>query len=208
MVYIDCIKVQASINDELNGLIDMASSQTYGTHCFALVDHLKQIKDRVNDVINREPPCFCFTKISDDANSKPTPDGNFIVVCTSEGDFHICQYVFDYKLEQYVYRTKFGDIVKDVVCWTTLFDVPDCVIKREPEELVPVGSQWRHFKGFDIVVICTLLNTTTQETDVVYDGIDGDKYCGRYSIPITEFVKKVDREKYPESTQEFIFERI
>lgn len=67
------------------------------------------------------------------------------------------------------------------------------------------GEIYRHFKGnlYEIVIIAR--DSETLEEKVVYKEVDGDTAYVR-SLPM--FVSLVDKEKYPEVTQEFRFELV
>lgn len=66
---------------------------------------------------------------------------------------------------------------------------------------VIVGRRYRHFKGFIIKVITIAKNTETLEDMVVYDH-DGDIWVRPYDM----FISKVDKDKYPDVSQEYRFE--
>ena len=67
------------------------------------------------------------------------------------------------------------------------------------------GEIYRHFKGnlYEIVLIAR--DSETLEEKVVYKEVDGDSAYVR-SLPM--FVSLVDKEKYPNVTQEFRFELV
>jgi len=66
-----------------------------------------------------------------------------------------------------------------------------------------VGEVYRHFKGMIIEIIAVGKNTETLEEMVVYNH-DGEIWIR----PLEMFMSKVDKEKYPEVTQEYRFEYI
>ncbi len=65
------------------------------------------------------------------------------------------------------------------------------------------GEIYRHFKGNLYEVIAIARDSETLEEKVVYKEVDGDAVYVR-SLPM--FVSLVDKEKYPDVTQEFRFE--
>lgn len=71
---------------------------------------------------------------------------------------------------------------------------------------VVVGGKYRHFKDRLYRVLCIALHSETMERMVVYKALygDGDVYVRPYEM----FCEKVDREKYPDVSQEYRFELI
>lgn len=67
------------------------------------------------------------------------------------------------------------------------------------------GEIYRHFKGNLYEVIIIARDSETLEEKVVYKEVDGDAAYVR-SLPM--FVSLVDKEKYPNATQEFRFELV
>lgn len=66
------------------------------------------------------------------------------------------------------------------------------------------GKVVRHFKGMRYLCIGIALNTETDEHEMVYMALyDEYKLLTR---PLTMFMSKVDKEKYPDAKQEFRFE--
>lgn len=71
---------------------------------------------------------------------------------------------------------------------------------------VTPGSIVRHFKGSFYRIVDFAKHTETGETLVIYQSIkEPDKVWAR---PADMFFSKVDKEKYPEATQELRFELI
>lgn len=65
------------------------------------------------------------------------------------------------------------------------------------------GEKYRHFKGMEITILEIAKHTETLEEMVVYEH-DGEIWVR----PMSMFLEKVDKEKYPEVLQEYRFERI
>lgn len=66
-----------------------------------------------------------------------------------------------------------------------------------------VGEKYRHFKGMDITILAIAKDSETLEELVVYEH-DGENWVR----PMEMFLSKVDKEKYPDVTQEYRFEKI
>ena len=68
------------------------------------------------------------------------------------------------------------------------------------------GEIYRHFKENTYKVLALAADSETEELVVVYQAL----YDGRgiWVRPLTAFIERLDREKYPEAAQEFRFERI
>lgn len=73
------------------------------------------------------------------------------------------------------------------------------------EREVEINGTYRHFKGGLYKVICIALHTETNETLVVYKNIKSGVVFTRN---MQMFLSKVDKEKYPDCTQEYRFELI
>lgn len=73
------------------------------------------------------------------------------------------------------------------------------------EREVEINGTYRHFKGGLYKVICIALHTETNETLVVYKNIKSGVI---YTRNMQMFLSKVDKEKYPDCTQEYRFELI
>lgn len=65
---------------------------------------------------------------------------------------------------------------------------------------------YRHFKGNLYRVLHIAQNTETKEEMVVYQALYGD--FGYYIRPYEMFASKVDKDKYPDATQNFRFEQL
>ena len=68
-----------------------------------------------------------------------------------------------------------------------------------------VGCVYRHFKGGTYMAINMAINTETEEIMVIYCDIDSDMV---WCIPFSEFISKVDHEKYLDVKQTLRFKRI
>lgn len=69
---------------------------------------------------------------------------------------------------------------------------------------VKVKSVYKHFKGDYYIVEDLAMHTETEETCVIYRGL----YTGGrlFVRPYDLFIKPVDKEKYPDVEQEYVFE--
>ncbi|MCQ2979643.1 MAG: DUF1653 domain-containing protein [Clostridia bacterium] len=71
---------------------------------------------------------------------------------------------------------------------------------------VEKGAIYRHFKGNLYKVIEIAKNTETNEMMVVYQALYGDH--GIFVRPLDMFLSIVDKEKYPDSNQEYRYEKV
>lgn len=70
---------------------------------------------------------------------------------------------------------------------------------------------WKHFKGFNAVVITVAKHSETNEDLVVYycfDENDKEHNNGVYARELSMFLSEVDHEKYPNIKQKYRFEEI
>ena len=68
------------------------------------------------------------------------------------------------------------------------------------------GDIWKHFKGNLYEIIASpVRHTETGELYVCYRALYGD--YDMYCRPLTMFLSKTDKVKYPNATQEYRFER-
>ena len=71
---------------------------------------------------------------------------------------------------------------------------------------VEKGATYRHFKGNLYKVIEIAKNTETNEMMVVYQALYGD--YGVFVRQLDMFLSKVEKEKYPDATQEYRYEKV
>ncbi len=74
------------------------------------------------------------------------------------------------------------------------------------ERVVLVGKTYRHFKGQLYKVLCIATDYETNEEVVVYEALYGKHLI--WTRPYDMFNSKVDKEKYPDETQEYRFELV
>lgn len=67
------------------------------------------------------------------------------------------------------------------------------------------GDKYRHFKGMIVEVLELAKDSETLEEMVVYRHTDTNEIWVR---PLSMFLSKVDREKYPDVEQEYRFEKV
>ena len=68
---------------------------------------------------------------------------------------------------------------------------------------VQIGRVYRHFKGDYYLVEALAHDSESGESCVIYRKLYGDG--GLWVRPLALFLSKVDREKYPNATQEYRF---
>lgn len=67
------------------------------------------------------------------------------------------------------------------------------------------GEKYRHFKGMIVEILEIAKDSETLEDMVVYKHTDTNEVWVR---PLSMFLSKVDREKYPDVKQEYRFEKV
>lgn len=65
---------------------------------------------------------------------------------------------------------------------------------------------YRHFKGNEYKILAIAKHTETMEELVVYQDMNGEHHI--YARPLSMFQSKVDKDKYPDVSQIYRFERI
>ncbi len=70
---------------------------------------------------------------------------------------------------------------------------------------IKANDVYRHFKGILVTIICIAKDSETLEEYVIYKHNDTNEIWAR---PISMFLSKVDKEKYPDVEQVYRFEKI
>ena len=74
---------------------------------------------------------------------------------------------------------------------------------RKMNEVI-IGRVYRHYKGDYYLVEGIALHTETEEEMGVYRALYGN--CELFVRPKDLFLRKIDKEKYPDTEQEYAFE--
>ena len=75
-------------------------------------------------------------------------------------------------------------------------------MKNIPKE----GEIYRHFKGNEYQIVAVAEHSEDSSQMVVYKAMYGEGKC--YVRPLDMFMEEVDREKYPDATQKYRFEKV
>ena len=78
----------------------------------------------------------------------------------------------------------------------------------EDGRVLKAGQRYRHFKkgNIYIVVIPCVYDTEDMKEYVIYRGGDNKRHM--WARPVSEFMSEVDRNQYPQATQQYRFELI
>lgn len=101
-------------------------------------------------------------------------------------------------LEELKFRRQHADLLEDHECIGGYVCDDGRVIKA--------GQRYKHFKkgNIYIVVIPCVYDTEDMKEYVIYRG--GDNKRRMWARPVEEFMSEVDRNKYPQATQQYRFE--
>lgn len=75
---------------------------------------------------------------------------------------------------------------------------------EELNRTIAIGRVYRHFKGNYYLVEGLACDADTAQTMVIYRPLYGES--GLWVRPLEEFLSKTDRDKYPNTDQEYRFE--
>ncbi len=72
---------------------------------------------------------------------------------------------------------------------------------------LPVADEiYRHFKGNEYKIVTIAEHSEDGSQMVVYQATYGEEKC--YVRPLSMFMEEVDKEKYPDATQQYRFEKV
>ena len=74
------------------------------------------------------------------------------------------------------------------------------------ERVITIGKTYKHFKGNNYKVLMIARDSETNKDVVIYEALYGDHII--WARDYDMFNSKVDKEKYPDITQEYRFEQI
>ncbi len=74
---------------------------------------------------------------------------------------------------------------------------------RENEIEKYIGKIFKHFKGDLYLLLDVAIHSETEEKMAVYKALYGE--CKTYVRPLSMFLSKVDKEKYPDCKEEYRF---
>ena len=75
-------------------------------------------------------------------------------------------------------------------------------------EALLVGEKFKHFTGGIYIVDGAAIHTETGEIMIIYHNVTREHSYEFHACPKDMFLSKVDREKHPDATQEYRFERV
>lgn len=111
-----------------------------------------------------------------------------------------------------------GTLVEDSPLWLENCDLAHCekYFKEDPykgvktDRQVEVGSTYKHFKEGKLVKVLAVAQDTENvgSYGVVYECKDLENNTKIWIRPLEMFLSEVDREKYPNATQKYRFEKV